>query len=227
MGRRQRIRVGPGFWVVTRESPCERTVRGWIPGNFLQKCPLCPLYPPPLSTTIRNETFFRVDGGWRGWQAAKGWLCLTYAQRYYTTLQFWQVTGSADGLYPGLLARFSPYLVSYAGSGRDARDPRRICNHLGCTHAALGASRIIQPLGSPMSADEKGSTEPESTHSLPSWPSANPEHPDSDNVSQRSWDTPGVCSDFCKCARDAVAITFGSGFCKCARDAVAKAFGAW
>ena len=26
-----------------------------------------------------------------------GWLCLTDAQRYYTTLQFWQVTGSADG----------------------------------------------------------------------------------------------------------------------------------
>ena len=133
----------------------------------------------------------------------------------------------ADGVYPGLLARFSPYLVSYAGCGRDARDPRGICNHLGCTHAALGASRIIRPLGSPMSADEKGSTEPESTHSLPSWPSANPEHPDPDNVSQRSWDTPGVCSGFCKCARDTVAKAFGSGFCKCARDTVAKAFGAW
>ena len=53
-----------------------------------------------------------------------GWLCLTDAQRYYTTLQFWQVTGSADGVYPGLLARFSPYLVSYAGRRRDARDPR-------------------------------------------------------------------------------------------------------
>ena len=26
------------------------------------------------------------------------------------------------GVYPGLLARFSPYLVSYAGRGRDARD---------------------------------------------------------------------------------------------------------
>ena len=102
-----------------------------------------------------------------------GWLCLTDAQRYYTTLQFWQVTGSADGavqnggefsatsgqphglrarrprsqgaipqiwtapsadgVYPGYLARFSPYLVSYAGCGRDARDPRGICNNLGCT----------------------------------------------------------------------------------------------
>ena len=51
-----------------------------------------------------------------------GWLCLTDAQRYYTTLQFWQVPGSADGVYPGFLARFSPYLVSYAGCGRDARD---------------------------------------------------------------------------------------------------------
>ena len=121
MGRSQRIGVGPGFWVVTRESLFERAVRGWIPGKFLQKCPLCPLYPPPL-TTIRNETFFRVDVGWHCWQAAKGWLCLTDAQRYYTTLQFWQVTGSADGVYPGYLARFSPYLVSYAGCGRDARD---------------------------------------------------------------------------------------------------------
>ncbi len=76
-----------------------------------------------------------------------GWLCLTDAKRYYTTLQFWQVTGSADGVYPGYLARFSPYLVSYAGCGRDARvprgdspnmdrtprDPRGICNNLGCT----------------------------------------------------------------------------------------------
>ena len=48
-----------------------------------------------------------------------GWLCLTDAQRYYTTLQFWQVTGSADGVYPGYLAHFSPYFVSYAGCGRD------------------------------------------------------------------------------------------------------------
>ena len=96
----------------------------------MQKCPLCPLYPPPL-ITIRNETFFRVDVGWRCWQAAKGWLCLTDAQRYYTTLQFWQVTGSA-GVYPGFLARFSPYLVSYAGRRRDAHDPRGICNNLGC-----------------------------------------------------------------------------------------------
>ncbi len=153
MGRRQRIRVGAGFWVVTRESPCERAIRGWIPGNFLQKCPLCPLYPPPSPTTIRNETFFRIDVGWRCWQAARGWLCLADAQRYYTTLQFWQVTGSADGVYPGYLTRFSPYLVSYAGCGRDARDfegflperlslptpiqktfkPRGICNNLGCT----------------------------------------------------------------------------------------------
>ena len=53
-----------------------------------------------------------------------GWLCLTDAKRYYTTLQFWQVTGTADGVYPGYLARFSPYLVSYAGCGRDARVPR-------------------------------------------------------------------------------------------------------
>ena len=90
--------------------------------------------PPPPLTTIRNETFFRVDVGWRCWQAARGWLCLTDAQRYYTTLQFWQVTGSADGVYPGYLARFSPYLVSYAGCGRDAHDPRGICNNLGCTH---------------------------------------------------------------------------------------------
>ena len=30
----------------------------------------------------------------------------------------------ADGVYPGYLTRFSPYLVSYAGCGRDARDPR-------------------------------------------------------------------------------------------------------
>ena len=62
-----------------------------------------------------------------------GWLCLTDAQRYYTILQFWQVTGSEDGVYPGYLARFSPYLVSYAGRRRDARDPRGICNNLGCT----------------------------------------------------------------------------------------------
>ena len=81
-------------------------------------------FTPPPVTTIRNETFFGVDVGWRCWQAAKGWLCLTDAQRYYTTLQFWQVAGSADGVYPGLLARFSPYLVSYAGCGRDTRDPR-------------------------------------------------------------------------------------------------------
>ena len=60
-----------------------------------------------------------------------GWLCLTDAQRYYTTLQFWQVT--APEVYPGFLAHFSPYLVSYAGCGRDARDPRGICNNLGCT----------------------------------------------------------------------------------------------
>ena len=129
--------------------------------------------PPPM-TTIRNETFFRVNGGWRCWQAAKGWLCLTDAQRYYTTLQFWQVTGSAGGVhpkmgasfwlplgsytgtfspllwttpnlgctpagvYPRLLARFSPYFVSYAGCGRDARDPRGICNNLGCTRRRVG-----------------------------------------------------------------------------------------
>ena len=54
----------------------------------MQKCPLCPLYPPPPLITIRNETFFRVDEGWRCWQAAKGWLCLTDAQRYYTTFLF-------------------------------------------------------------------------------------------------------------------------------------------
>ena len=35
-------------------------------------------------------------------------------------------------VYPGFLARFSPYFVSYAGCGRDARDPRGICNNLGC-----------------------------------------------------------------------------------------------
>ena len=100
----------------------------------------------------------------------RGWLCLPDAQRYYTTLQFWQVTGSADGVrskmgvsfwlslesytgfrnqllwsppnldhtpadgvYPGFLALFSPYLVSYAGCGRDARAPKGICNNLGCT----------------------------------------------------------------------------------------------
>ena len=34
-----------------------------------------------------------------------GWLCLTDAQRYYTTLQFWQVTGSADGVYPIFLGK--------------------------------------------------------------------------------------------------------------------------
>ena len=52
----------------------------------------------------------------------------------------------ADGVYPGLLARFSPYLVSYAGCGRDARDPRGICNNLGCTPLTgplWGVSRII------------------------------------------------------------------------------------
>ncbi len=147
MGRRQRIRVGAGFWVVRRESRCERAVRGWIPGKFWQKCPLCPLYPPPPLTTMRNETFFRVDGGWRCWQAVKacngGWLCLTDAQRYYTTLQFWQVTGTADGVYPGYLAGVSPYLVSYAGCGRDARDPRGICNNLGCTLTAAALISIF------------------------------------------------------------------------------------
>ncbi len=108
MGRGQRIRVGAGFWVVTRESRCERAVRGWIPGNFLQKCPLCPLYPPPL-ITIRNETFFWVDVGWRCW------LCLTDAQRYYTTLQFWQVTGSADGVWFKMGVSFWLSLESYTG----------------------------------------------------------------------------------------------------------------
>ena len=98
---------------------------------------LSALPPPPPLTTIRNETFFRVDVGWRCWQAARGWLCLTDAQRYYTTLQFWQVTGTADGVYPGYLSRFSPYLVSYAGCGRDARDPRGICNNLGFTPAGV------------------------------------------------------------------------------------------
>ncbi len=55
-------------------------------------------------------------------------------------------------VYPGYLARFSPYLVSYAGCGRDARvprgdspnmdrtprDPRGICNNLGCTRRRMG-----------------------------------------------------------------------------------------
>ena len=156
MGRAQRIRVGAGFWVVTRESRCKRAVRGWIPGNFLQKCPLCPLYPPPL-ITMRNETFFWVDGGWRRWH------CLTDAQRYYTTLQIWQVTGSADGVYPGYLARFWPYLDSYAGRRRDSRDfegffaervslptpiqrtfkPRGICNNLGCTPESVYANDLL------------------------------------------------------------------------------------
>ena len=129
------MRVGPGFWVVTRESRCERAVRGWIPGNSCKNVRFVRFTPP--MTTIRNETFFRVDGGCRCWQAAKGWLCLTDAQRNYTTLQFWQVTGSA-GVYPRLLARFSPYLVSYAGRRRDARDPRGICNNLGCTRRRMG-----------------------------------------------------------------------------------------
>ncbi len=117
LGRRQRIRVGPGFWVVTRESLCERAVSlkiYWrktlmegpsqkifkgvdLPKRLVKMSALSAL-PPPL-TTIRNETFFRVDGGWRCW------LCLTDAQRHYTTLQFWQVTGSADGVYPGFFGR--------------------------------------------------------------------------------------------------------------------------
>ena len=99
--------------------------------------------PPPL-ITIRNETFFWVDVGWRCWQAVKacngGWLRLPDAQRYYTTLQSWQVTGSADGVHPGYLVRFSPYLASYAGCGRDARDPRGMCNNLACTQK-MPASR--------------------------------------------------------------------------------------
>ena len=41
----------------------------------------------------------------------------------------------AFGVYPGFLARFSPYLVSYAGCGRDIRDPRGIFNNLGCTRS--------------------------------------------------------------------------------------------
>ena len=114
-------------------------------------------YPPPLSITIRRGTSClrlrrpSLPAGGQGvhlkifWRKTLmegpsqkifkngGWLCLTDAQRYYTTLQFWQVTGSADGVYPGYLAHFSPYFVSYAGCGRDARDPRGICNNLGCT----------------------------------------------------------------------------------------------
>ena len=39
-----------------------------------------------------------------------------------------------------IFARFSPYLVSYGRCGRDTRDPRGICNNLGCTleHDNLG-----------------------------------------------------------------------------------------
>ena len=36
----------------------------------LEKMSALSALPPPL-TTIRNETFFRVDGGWRCWQAAR------------------------------------------------------------------------------------------------------------------------------------------------------------
>ncbi len=126
-GARAANSCGSRILGVTRESLCERVVRGWIPEISCKNVRFVRFTPPPPMITIRNETLFRVDGGWRCW------LCLTDAQRYYTTLQLWQVTGSADGEYPGYLARFSPDLVSYAGRGRDARDPRGICNNLGCT----------------------------------------------------------------------------------------------
>ena len=113
------------------------------------------LPPPPLRLLYEEERSFALTeagvGGRRPRRAFEdfwrktlmegpsqeifktgGWLCLTDALRYYTTLQFWQVTGSA-GVYPGYLTRFWPYLVSYAGCGRDARGPRAICNNLGCT----------------------------------------------------------------------------------------------
>ena len=79
--------------------------------------------PPPL-TTIRNETFFRVDGGWRRWH------CLTDAQRYYTTLQFWQVTGSADGCSSKWGRVWGVSLASDTGCGRDARVPRAMSPNL-------------------------------------------------------------------------------------------------
>ena len=56
--------------------------------------------PPPFRLLYEGKRLFCVCGGWRWWQAARGWLCLTDAQRYYNTLQFWQVAGSAGGCGP-------------------------------------------------------------------------------------------------------------------------------
>ena len=107
--------------------------------------------PPPL-ITIRNETFFRVDVGWRCWQAVKacngGWLCLTDAQRYYTTLQIWQVTGSADGCIPKW-GRVSGYLwgvmlgcsARYSGQPQIWDAPRQ----MGCIQDIWRASGPILP----------------------------------------------------------------------------------
>ena len=73
--------------------------------------------PPPL-ITIRNESFFWVDGGWRCW------LCLTDAQRYYTTLQFWQVTGSQMGCIQDSWRASRPILSATRGAGETPALPR-------------------------------------------------------------------------------------------------------
>ena len=52
-----------------------------------------------------------------------GWLCLTDAQRYYTTLQFWQVTGSADGVYPGFWRTSRSILSATRGAGETPAIP--------------------------------------------------------------------------------------------------------
>ena len=61
-----------------------------------------------------------------------GWLCLPDAQRYYTTLQFWQVTGTADGVYPKMGASFWLPLGSYTGM---LRPLLWTTPNLGCTPA--------------------------------------------------------------------------------------------
>ena len=129
---------------MTRASRCERAVRGWISGNSCKNVRFV-RFTPPL-TTIRNETFFRVDEGWRCWQAARGWLCLTDAQRYYTTLQFWQVPGTADGCIPKW-GRVSGYLwgVTLCPSARYSGQPQiwDAPRQMGCIQDIWRASRPI------------------------------------------------------------------------------------
>ena len=131
--------------------------------NVQEKMSALSALPPPLST-IRNESFFRVDGGWRCWQAAKACILRFLAEDldgraitknlqkrglalpdrctevlYHTAV----LAGDRVGRWgvSRILAHFSLYLVSHTDCGRDARVPRGDSPNLGCT-LSLGVSRI-------------------------------------------------------------------------------------